>query len=267
MRVLITGGGSGIGRSLAIRLTQSGAKVALIDINPAAVKSVATECGSVPYRQCDIGNKHQVATVIESLASELGGFDVVVANAGIAIEEPLIGHSSYDADDTAFEKSINVNVLGTFHTIRAAYHFLNDNGYMIVTSSLAADVNLPLMGGYSASKSAVSALGNTLQIELKGTGHRVGVAYYSQLDNEMTKKFDSPAAKWIMGRRLLRLIHQVVDEDVAIDALVRAMVKRSSIIVAPRRVRVIRWLRSPVQSIVRVWVGDVQEGLVISRAT
>ncbi len=135
-----------------------------------------------------------------------------------------------------------------------------------MTSSLGADVNFPLMSGYSASKAAVAVYGQTLQIELRGTGKRAGVAFYSQLDNEMTTKFNSPAGQWLLNRRGLKLLHRVAPEQVAIDAVVRGIQRRSSIVVAPRRVRLIRWYRSPVQFVVGRWFGNVQEGIKISLA-
>ncbi len=89
-RILITGAGSGIGRSLAVRLTSMGASVALIDINLEALKHVSVECGNAPYRQCDITDKTQLKDAIDSLAQSLIAFDVVIANAGIAFEEPIL---------------------------------------------------------------------------------------------------------------------------------------------------------------------------------
>ena len=262
-RILITGAGNGIGRSLALKLASMGANLALIDIDEKAVRRVSEECGDSLYRQCDITEKDGLAATIESLAGSFKSFDVVIANAGVAYEESLLNGRHNDF----FEKTIKTNVLGTHWTVKNAAPYVRKGGYILVTSSLGADVNFPLMGGYSASKAAVAAIGQTLQIELRGTGIRAGVAYYSQLDNDMTKKFNSPAAQWLLHRRGLMLLHRVVPEQVAIDAVVRGIRRRSSIIVAPGRVRLIRWFRSPIQAVVGRWFGNVQEGIQISRAS
>ncbi|MBI3889403.1 SDR family NAD(P)-dependent oxidoreductase [Candidatus Saccharibacteria bacterium] len=259
-RVLITGAANGIGRSLALQLTSMGAHVALIDINEKALRSVSEACGDALYRQCDITNKVQLREAINSLAGSFQAFDVVIANAGIAFEEPLIN----DKEDDDFERTINTNVFGTHFTVKAVEKHMSDNSYILVTSSLGADVNFPLMGGYSVSKAAVASYGQTLKIELRGTGTRVGTAFYSQLDNEMTTKFNSPAAQWLLNRRGLQLLHRVVPEQVAIDAVIRGIQRRSAIVVAPRRVRIIRWYRSPIQFVVGRWFGNVQEGIRIS---
>ena len=73
------------------------------------------------------------------------------------------------------ERTIAVNVLGVYYTLRAAGpHISHPRGYALPIASVGGGVHLPLMGAYSASKAAVEALGNTLRIELRPSGARVG---------------------------------------------------------------------------------------------
>ena len=86
-------------------------------------------------------------------------------------------------DPQVFERTIEVNLLGTYYTLRAAApHIAHPGGYALAISSLAAAVHPPLLGAYSASKAGVEALADALRIELLHTGARVGVAYFAELE-------------------------------------------------------------------------------------
>lgn len=225
-RVLITGAARGIGAALADRLAGRGARLALAGLEPDLLEEVA-ERTSAAWWSCDVTDRDQVEIAVEAAVAELGGLDVVVANAGVAAQLPLIG-----GDPTIFEQTLAVNVLGTYNTVRAAGpHVSHPDGYVVVVASVGAAVHLPLMGAYSASKAAVEALGNTLRTELGPTGARVGVAYFSELDTDMTSRgFGTEAAKRFLGDRP---ITRVTPLRVGIDALERGIVRRSRRIVAP----------------------------------
>ncbi|ASR36369.1 oxidoreductase [Prauserella marina] len=225
-RVLITGAARGIGAALAIRLHARGAKVALAGIEPAQLSTVAGRCDA-PWRSCDVRSADQVTSAVGELASELGGLDIVVANAGIAKQLPLVG-----GDPAVLEQTLRVNVLGSYHTLNAAGPFVaHPGGYVVLVASLAAAVQLPLLGAYSASKAAVEALGNTARIELHATGARVGVAYFAELDTDMTSRgFGTNAATALTGGGSLNTPAPL---NVGIDALERGIVARKRRIVAP----------------------------------
>lgn len=225
-RVLITGAARGIGAALARRLHGRGARVAVAGLECDLLADVATSVGG-PWWECDVADRAQVDTVVDAAADALGGLDAVVANAGIAAQLPLVG-----GDPAIFEQMIAVNLLGTYYTLRAAGpHLSHPRGYALAISSLGAVVHLPLMGAYSASKAAVEALGNTLRQELRPSGARVGVAYFAELDTDMTiRGFDTRAAKQLLGGRS---ITRVTPLEVGIRALERGIARRSRVIVAP----------------------------------
>lgn len=225
-RVLITGAARGIGAALARRLHARGAEVALAGLEPAELSEVAADCAA-PWRTLDVSDHEATETAVAELTDELGGLDAVVANAGIAKQLPLLGGDPY-----ALEGMLRVNVLGVYHTLRAAGPYLSHpRGYALVISSLAAAVQLPLLGGYSASKAAVEALGNTARIELRPTGARVGVAYFAELDTEMTSRgFGTRAATLLTGGGPLS---RTTPLKVGVDALERGIARRSRRIVAP----------------------------------
>jgi NAD(P)-dependent dehydrogenase (short-subunit alcohol dehydrogenase family) len=227
-RVLITGAARGIGAALAHRLFQRGARVGLIGIEPERLKAVAAGCGDAPWQFCDVADRDGMSAAVSATVDALGGLDVVVANAGIAAQLPLV-----DGDAEVMDRLVAVNLMGVYNTIWAAgSHVSHPEGYFVIVSSLAAALHLPLMGAYNATKAAVEALGNTLRVEMRPSGAKVGVAYFAELDTDMTRRgFDTkaarafPASRWVGKGRPL---------EIGIDALERGIARRSRRIVAPR---------------------------------
>ncbi|MFG2018310.1 SDR family NAD(P)-dependent oxidoreductase [Actinomadura geliboluensis] len=230
-RVLITGAARGIGAALAARLHERGARVALAGLEPDLLASVAADCGSAPWWTCDVTDRGRVEEVVNSAVQELGGLEVVVANAGVAAQMPIIG-----GDPSVLEQSLKVNVLGVYNTLRAAGpHISHERGYALAVASLAAAVQAPLLGAYSASKAAVEAMGNTLRSELKPWGAKAGVAYFAELDTDMTQRgFSTEAASALTSARSASsFISKVTPLRVGIDALERGIARRSKRVVAP----------------------------------
>jgi NAD(P)-dependent dehydrogenase (short-subunit alcohol dehydrogenase family) len=230
-RVLITGAARGIGAALAARLHERGARVALAGLEPDLLAGVAAECGSAPWWTCDVTDRGRVEEVANLAVQELGGLDVVVANAGVAAQMPIIG-----GDPSVLEQSLRVNVLGVYNTLRAAGpHISHERGYALAVASLAAAVHAPLLGAYSASKAAVEAMGNTLRAELKPWGAKAGVAYFAELDTDMTRRgFGTEAASAMTNSgRASSLISAVTPLKVGIDALEQGIARRSKRVVAP----------------------------------
>jgi len=261
-RVLITGGARGIGAALAERLHQRGARVAVAGLEEELLADVAERCGGAPWAPCDVGDREQVEQAVEHLAGALGGLDVVVANAGIAAQLPLVG-----GDPEIMERTLRVNVLGAYYTLRAAGpHISHPRGYALPIASVAAAVHLPLMGAYNASKAAVEALGNTLRIELAPSGARVGVGYFAEIDTDMTSRgFGTRAAGRMIASSPLP-IHRVAPLHVAIDALERGIARRARRVVAPRRAAPLLPLRMAVQPFIdRGAQRGLREALDIAR--
>src|SRR5204863_4821018 len=137
------------------RLHARGARVVLAGIEPDHLARTAAECGDALAVVCDVRDREQVEGAVEAAVEHLGGLDVVVANAGVAAQLPLVG-----GDPAVFERTIAVNTLGVYYTLRAAGpHISHPRGYALAVSSLAAAVHPPLLGTYSASKAAVEAIG------------------------------------------------------------------------------------------------------------
>ncbi|TDP96524.1 SDR family NAD(P)-dependent oxidoreductase [Labedaea rhizosphaerae] len=241
-RVLITGAARGIGAALARRLHERGARLALVGLEPDELAKVAIDCGDAPWRECDVSDAAALSAAVDELAQQLGGLDVVVANAGIARQWSLL-----HGDPAILATTLRVNTMGVCHTIQAATRHVNHpGGYLLVVSSLAAAVHLPLLGAYSASKAAAEALGDTARIELRPSGARVGVAYFAELDTDMTARgFDTDASRAFFGPSGVR--GGVTPLSVAIDKVESGIARRATRICVPRWVRPVLWARIPAQ--------------------
>jgi NAD(P)-dependent dehydrogenase (short-subunit alcohol dehydrogenase family) len=245
-RILITGAARGIGAALARRLSERGARVGLLGLEPELLAEVAASCGGAPWQRCDVRDRQQVETGVAHVVDRLSGLDVVVANAGVGAQMPILG-----GDVDVMTRTLEVNLLGTYYTLRAAApHVGHAEGYALAIASAAAAAHLPLMGAYSASKAGVEALGNTLRIEMSHLGTKVGVGYLGEIDTDMTSiGFSTQAARKI---RKLGAFTSVAPLEVAVRALVSGIAQRKRRVYAPRWVGALLPLRSVAQRLLEL---------------
>ncbi len=158
--VLVTGAGQGIGRAIALRLAKDGADVALVDLNDDKTNAVADEVRTIGRKtttfKADVSRRDEVYAAVDHAERELGGFDVMVNNAGIAQVQPLS-----DVTPEEVETILKVNVEGVLWGIQAAAKKFRDRkqkGKIINASSIAGHDGFELLGVYSATKFAVRAL-------------------------------------------------------------------------------------------------------------
>jgi NAD(P)-dependent dehydrogenase (short-subunit alcohol dehydrogenase family) len=242
---VVTGAARGIGALLAKRLHERGARVALLGLEPELLAQVADSCGGAPWWECDVTDRDRVAQVVGEVVGRFGGLDVAVANAGIGAQMTLV-----DGDDSIWDATLAVNLAGTYNLVRAAAgHVSHPGGYFLVTASLAAAVHLPLMSAYCASKAAVESLGDSLRIELRPSGAKVGVAYYSELDTDMTSRgfATKAAARMPLGGHGRLPVAPVAP---AIDALEKGIARRSRRIVSPSWVGAVLAIRPLAQRVI-----------------
>lgn len=244
-RVLVTGAARGIGAAVAERLAAHGARVAVLGLEPELLAATAERVGG-PWRECDVSDAAAVRQAVDELVAELGGLDVVVANAGIARQMPVLG-----GPDGILETHLRVNTLGAAYTVRAADPYLTrPGGYVLLVSSLGAAIHLPLMAAYSASKAGVEAIGNSLRQELRPDGVGVGVAYFAELDTDMTSRGFGTEA----GHLLTEGRHPtgVAPLQKGVDAVIRGIAQRSRTVTAPGWVGPLVPLRALAQRVVEL---------------
>ena len=260
-RVLITGAARGIGAATAKRLHERGARVVLAGIEPDVLARTAAESGNALAVVCDVRDRNQVEAAVEAASEHLRGLDVVVANAGVAAQLPLVG-----GDPEVFERTIEVNLMGVYYTLRAAGPYIaHERGYALAISSLAAAVHPPLLGAYCASKAGVEALADSLRIELAPSGARVGVAYFAELDTDMVRRgFGTAAAQRVAEIR--RPGRSVAPLASGVDAIERGIARRSRRVVAPRWVAPLLPMRMLAQRVIELATrSSIEDVLEIAR--
>lgn len=189
--VLITGGARGIGAAAARAVAARGASVALVGLEGEELERTAAACGErAAAFEADVTDRDALTAAVEAAVGRFGGLDAVVANAGIAQAGPVL-----HADPAAFERVLEVNLLGVYRTISATLpHLVARRGYMLPVASAAAAVWAPGMGAYNTSKAGVEALARTLSMEVEHLGVAVGCAYFSWIDTDMVRGGDAHPA-------------------------------------------------------------------------
>ncbi|WP_315707943.1 acetoin reductase [Brenneria uluponensis] len=195
---LVTGAGQGIGRAIALRLARDGADVALVDVKDDKIKAVAEEIRALKRKavtfKADISHREEVFAAVEFAAKELGGFDIIVNNAGISQVNPLLKVTPQEVD-----KIFGINLQGTLWGIQAAaekFKQLKQKGKIINASSIAGHEGFALLGIYSATKFAVRAITQAAAKELASAGITVnaycpgvvGTDMWVEIDKRMSEE-------------------------------------------------------------------------------
>lgn len=186
--VVVTGAARGVGALLARKLAARGARLALVGLEPDGLKAVAEGIGpeTAAFWVADVTDRDAMARVAGEVVERFGSVDVVVANAGVATGGPFL-----DSDPAAFERVIQVNLLGSVATARAFLPALLDSrGYLLQIASLAAMAPAPMMSAYCASKAGVESFAHCLRAEVGHRGVKVGVGYLSWTDTDMVRGAD-----------------------------------------------------------------------------
>ena len=158
---LVTGGTRGIGAAISKALKAAGYKVAASYAgNDAAAEKFKADTG-IPVYRWDVSSFDACATGIKQVEADLGPIDVLVNNAGIMITKLL-----KDTTDEDFTRQFDVNVRGTFNTLREAATRLADNGSIINFSTTNNRLMVPTYSTYAATKSAVEQLTRVLSKEI-----------------------------------------------------------------------------------------------------
>lgn len=223
---LVTGAGQGIGRGIALRLAKEGASLILVDMNAANLEAVAKEVQALGRKVAtfvaDISQRDQVYAAIDHAEEALGGFDIIVNNAGIAQVQPLA-----DVTPEEVDRIMRINVQGTLWGIQAAAKKFIDRqqkGKIINACSIAGHDGFALLGVYSATKFAVRALTQTAAKEYASRGITVnaycpgivGTGMWEEIDRRFSDITGAPLGetykKYVEGIALGRA---ETPEDVA----------------------------------------------------
>ena len=185
---LITGGGKGIGRALALALAQEGVNIALMGRSAAPLEETAKTAGKqgikVAYATADVSDMNAVNTAVALLTKELGDIDILINNAGIAAFGGFM-----ELEPAQWEQIIQVNLMGVYYVTRAILPGMIERktGDIINISSTAGQRGAPLTSAYSASKFGLLGLTESLMLEVRKHNIRVSALTPSTIATDMAK--------------------------------------------------------------------------------
>jgi NAD(P)-dependent dehydrogenase (short-subunit alcohol dehydrogenase family) len=223
---IVTGGASGIGRSIATVLVGAGARVVIADANSALAATVAAELGERARPEyVDVVDSVAVQRLVDGTIAREGRLDLMFNNAGIAVFA--------DARDTSLEdwnRQIDVNLRGVVHGVHAAYPLMvrQGHGHIVNTASAAGLLPVPGNIAYAATKHAVVGLSLALRAEARPHGVRVSVVCPGVIQTPIVQaaKIVGPTRETVLADSRLRLY----SSDRLANAVLRGLRRNRAII-------------------------------------
>ena len=209
--VIITGSASGIGLATAKRFAKEKAKIVLADINADKLKEAENEVRNagapeVWISECDVSNEQNVEATVDGAIKNLGGFDVMINNAGMMIFKKIEEQTQDD-----WMKILSVDLLGAFFFTKQSFLKMKNGGAIVNVSSIHAIETTPNVATYAAAKSALLSLTRSASVEGKPKKIRVNAVLPGAIDTPML--WDNPNVK--AGLEKIEMTDVGKPEDIA----------------------------------------------------
>lgn len=221
--IVITGGGNGIGRALVLELLARGARVAAVDIDPAALEETTTLVGErraqLSTHVADITDRDAVAALPEQILERHSVVDGLVNNAGII--QPFV--KLLALEDTAIERVMRVNFYGTLAMTRAflPHLLVRPEAHLVNISSMGGFLPVPGQTIYGASKAAVKLLTEGLYAELLDTSVRVSVVFPGAVGTQIAAHSGVSIADQSERQRAVRVLPPERAAQIIVDGIER----------------------------------------------
>ena len=229
-RVLLTGGGSGIGRAIAVKLIEAGAKVAILGRNSERLNETAQQTGGKAIvHVCDATVPEQVATTVAAVEKAFGGIDILINNAGMNLKERYIRNLTAEG----WKQTIQGNLDSAFYLISAVVPGMikQASGHIINISSVSGKRANKLGGtAYAAAKFGLTALSHAVGLEEAEAGIRTTAICPGEVDTPILEQRPSPVSA---ERRAVILRPEDVAEAVYYVANLRPGVSVPEMIITP----------------------------------
>ena len=224
--VLITGGGSGLGREMGLLFAREGAKVGVNDVRPEAAQNVATEIeragGAARSFVADVSSSAAVRKMFTEFLAEFGTIDVLVNNAGIGRtrnpdEQMLL--TTIDLTDDDWHRMIATHLDATFYCTREALKTMipKRSGRIINQGSIAGTAGLPFVSNYCAAKGGIISFTKSVALEVAKHNVLVNAIAPGFIETPMTDPMPPEARQWVVQNTPLGRFGQ--PHDIAAAAL------------------------------------------------
>ena len=239
---IVTGAGSGIGRSLAMALSNRGARVVISDINTIRIEKVKTELeesgGKVSATTLDVSDYDAVNRMIKSVAAEHGRVDYMFSNAGIAI-----GGEVRDITIKEWRKTMEVNLFGVINCVDSVYPIMvkQGKGHIVNIASIEGLIPFPGHISYTASKFGIVGLSHGLRIEGTSLGVKVTVVCPGYIDTPIFQESEMVNLDREKVLKLLDLISPMSPDDCA-QKILAGVRRNRGILVIPFRAKILWYL-------------------------
>lgn len=240
--IVLTGASEGIGRALALELSQRGLYLVLAARNAQRLEEVANVCtahGSIAAAvPTDLVDPAQCRALIDATIARFGRIDVLINNAGGTM------WARFDALDdlSVYERLMKVNYLGAVHLTAAALPWLKQTqGRLVAVASVAGLTGVPERSGYAASKHAMVGFFDSLRIELEESGVSVTIIAPGFVRSEIHKRAIGPDGQ-PLGASPMQVERIMTAEECA-RLIVGAIERRRRLVILSRRGRIARWLK------------------------
>ncbi|XP_041378009.1 short-chain dehydrogenase/reductase 3-like [Gigantopelta aegis] len=238
--ILVTGGGRGIGRQLALSFAKhKPSQIILWGRHGDTLQSTCDEVKNLgvlcTYMVCDVGDREQVYKCAEKVKSSVGDVTILVNNAGV-----VFGQLILDSSEEQIQTTIKTNILAHFWTVKSFIpSMLESNyGHIVVLSSLLGLTGMKRAGDYVSSKFATTGMADALREELRimgKTGVTVTSVHPYQVENEMFAGLKTRLSGWLLPP---------LTETYVADQTVRAVLRDQPVLILPRLMYFVIWFLS-----------------------
>jgi NAD(P)-dependent dehydrogenase (short-subunit alcohol dehydrogenase family) len=218
----------------------------LVGLEADRLRALANELGhAAAWYEADVRDSQSLRVAIDQSADAMGGIDVIVANAGVVAYGTV-----RQADEAAFERVIDVNLTGTFRTLKyATPHLERTRGHAVVVASALSFLALPSMSSYAASKAGVEMLALAYRQEVAHLGVTVGLVHPSWIETDLVRGAELDLPSFVALRKELPYPGNVTTSvDRAAAAIVDAFASRKARVYVPRAVGVAGWGKAAIGS-------------------
>jgi short-subunit dehydrogenase len=235
---VVTGGASGLGRILALRMAARGIRVGVVDRDREALATMTSESSNVHPVGCDVSSADELRAAFTEIESKLGVIDRLVTCAAIMPASKLA-----EQDMREVRRVMEVNYGGTVNAVQAVLPAMAQRraGELIIFGSTGGSVLVPDCGAYCASKAATNVYGEMLIEELRGSGVRVMLVCPPLVDTPLLQQAVATSNPKIISDSIAK--NRFADPEFIIDEVEKALAKRTEILIPGAEAKAVMWLR------------------------